>query len=137
MNGKKYVVGFLFTDDAAQVLLIKKNRPEWQVSKINGIGGHIEEGETPAAAMSREFFEEAGVLIKTWEEVLILGGVDWKVYFFRAFSTEKFNEAKSATDEEIFRAIVAGLPTNVISNLNWIVPFCLSDYEFPIKIKEK
>ena len=55
---KKYVVGFLFQGD--KVALIQKNRPAWQKGKLNGIGGHIEENETPLSTVDREFFEELG-----------------------------------------------------------------------------
>jgi 8-oxo-dGTP diphosphatase len=63
-----YVCGFVF-DPLAQVYLIRKLKPDWQKGLLNGIGGKIETadegGEYPASvtAMSREFEEEAGVLI--------------------------------------------------------------------------
>lgn len=57
-----YVVGFAF-DHMNKVWLIRKNKPEWQAGKLNGIGGRIEMGETSRQAMSREFHEEAGVLV--------------------------------------------------------------------------
>lgn len=67
IKGQAYVVGFAF-DYLRRVWLIRKNRPEWQAGKLNGIGGKIEPNETSIEAMSREFMEEAGVLvpIKRW-----------------------------------------------------------------------
>ena len=58
-----YVVGFAFnsTQNFNSVVLINKNRPDWQAGKYNGIGGHIEPGETTYEAITREFDEEAGV----------------------------------------------------------------------------
>ncbi len=38
---KLYVVGFMFTEDEKQVVLIEKKRPEWQAGKLNGVGGKI------------------------------------------------------------------------------------------------
>ena len=35
----KYVVGFMFSPDKQFVALIRKNRPEWQAGKLNGIAG--------------------------------------------------------------------------------------------------
>jgi 8-oxo-dGTP diphosphatase len=67
---KKYVVGFLIS--GSLVSLIKKNRPEWQKGKINGIGGKIEKGETPEQAMKREFYEEAGIRINKWKRFAVL-----------------------------------------------------------------
>jgi 8-oxo-dGTP diphosphatase len=43
----KYVVGFLFNSDTNKVCLIKKNRPQWQKGRLNGVGGHIEDGKAP------------------------------------------------------------------------------------------
>jgi hypothetical protein len=37
----EYVVGFAFDTDG-RVALIRKNRPEWQAGRLNGIGGHVE-----------------------------------------------------------------------------------------------
>lgn len=43
-----------------RVLLVLKDRPEWQKGKYNLLGGKIEEGETPEEAAVRELKEEAG-----------------------------------------------------------------------------
>jgi 8-oxo-dGTP diphosphatase len=61
-SAKRYVVGFYmgFGDDPL-IALIQKKRPKWQEGKFNGIGGHVEETETPFEAMVREFREEAGL----------------------------------------------------------------------------
>lgn len=32
----KYVCGFMFNEDYSEVLLINKNKPEWQKGKKNG-----------------------------------------------------------------------------------------------------
>lgn len=34
-----YVAGLAFSTDLQHVALIKKNRPDWQAGKFNGIGG--------------------------------------------------------------------------------------------------
>ncbi len=43
---KGYVLGFAFDEDYEWVALIKKNRPQWQAGKLNGVGGKIEPNET-------------------------------------------------------------------------------------------
>jgi 8-oxo-dGTP diphosphatase len=43
-----YACGFLFSLDRTRVLLIRKRRPAWQAGRLNGVGGKIEPGETPA-----------------------------------------------------------------------------------------
>jgi 8-oxo-dGTP diphosphatase len=56
----RYVLGFCFDFGYHNVLLIEKSHPAWQAGKLNGIGGKIEEGESPSKAMAREFREETG-----------------------------------------------------------------------------
>lgn len=43
---EEMVLGFVFNKEHTKIALIKKNRPEWQKDKYNGIGGHIEKKET-------------------------------------------------------------------------------------------
>jgi 8-oxo-dGTP diphosphatase len=80
-----YVAGLLFSPSGEHVLLIRKNRPEWQRGKLNGIGGHIEDGEAPLAAMIREFKEETGMTVKNWKHFCNLVGKDWQVEWFKSF----------------------------------------------------
>jgi ADP-ribose pyrophosphatase len=44
--------------DSECVALVKKKKPEWQLGKFNGIGGHVENNETIERANIREFYEE-------------------------------------------------------------------------------
>ncbi len=55
---QRFCVGFLFNPDMSQVVLIRKNRPEWQAGRLNGVGGRLEDGETPLRGMQRKFKEE-------------------------------------------------------------------------------
>lgn len=63
-----YSVGFALSEDGSQVLLLQKGRPAFLAGQWGGVGGHIEEGETPLQAMDREAQEEAD-----------LAGVDWQL----------------------------------------------------------
>ena len=82
---KKYSIGFLIDADN-NVVLIRKNKPEWQAGFLNGVGGHIEEGETPYEAMVREFQEEAGVTFEKWEQFAKLEEEEkYELYCFKAF----------------------------------------------------
>lgn len=127
---KQYVVGFMFNDARDQVVLIKKNRPEWQKGRYNGVGGHVEEGEAPEVAMAREFFEETGVLWPDWEFFAQLRtGDNAEVYFYRAISNEVY-ECRSTTDEQIGLHDVASLfnsswENSYIPNLHWLIPMAL------------
>ena len=118
----EYVAGFLFWGN--DVWLIRKNKPDWQRGRINGIGGKIEFGETPLEAMIREFKEEAGVEIHLWNHYCtITDEKDWKVYFYHAHSGA---ELKTMTDEEVIKCDTRNLPPEVLPNLAWLIPMAMS-----------
>lgn len=60
---KQYVVILLFNEQHDRVLLIRKNRPQWQAGKLNGLGGKVEPSETPHHAATRELKEEAMIIV--------------------------------------------------------------------------
>lgn len=125
---RRYVVGFLVDFTGETVVLIDKNRPKWQRGRLNGIGGHIEQGESPAEAMRREFREEAGLDIDDWTERVVLTGVDgsWSVHFFvAARPRSEVLLARTTSDERVSRHYVRRLPDQVIRNLRWLIPLCL------------
>lgn len=131
MMHNRYVCGFLFSENGTLVWLIRKNRPQWQAGRLNGIGGHIEVDETPEQAMTREFEEEAGSRIEDWERILILTGPGFEVSFFRSFvkgDWAKFaDSANTKTDEEVVFAPVHSIPSDALPNLKWIIPMMLDD----------
>jgi 8-oxo-dGTP pyrophosphatase MutT (NUDIX family) len=57
----EYVCVYADGADEQHVLVIHKNRPDWQKGKINLPGGHMEKGETPEVAAIRELKEETGL----------------------------------------------------------------------------
>lgn len=128
----EYVNGFLFDRERTRVVLIHKTKPEWQKGLYNGVGGKIEEGETPAEAQRREFKEEAGLDLDGWQQYVTLAGGDFAVHFFRAFSDlEHIQAIRSETEEQVYLFHLddlADLPT--IPNLQWLIPMALSiDYD--------
>lgn len=97
-----YVLGFAFSENGAQVLLLQKARPAWARSKWNGIGGHVEVGETFLQAMVREFEEESGLIwpASCWEAVGELGDeTHFRVLVYAAAGD--ISLAKSMTDEPV------------------------------------
>ncbi len=97
---KEYVIGFVFDEFKEQVLLILKERPEWQKGKYNGLGGLIEENESPKQAMIRECKEECGLYIEDWEHVLTLSCPNLLLNYYRTFvEMAIFELACSQTDE--------------------------------------
>ncbi len=125
-----YVVGFAFDEGpylyriGGEVALIRKARPDWQKGRLNGIGGHIEEGESSPEAMVREFKEETGVEIVDWDLFAKLQGSDWSVDFYRAFGID-LTTLKTTTDEEVLVYPVDQLPSDVLPNLRWLIPLSL------------
>lgn len=57
---KKYTVIPLFNKDGSKVLLIKKDRTAF-AGKLNGVGGKIEDNETPEQGAYREIEEETSL----------------------------------------------------------------------------
>ena len=96
----QYVAGFLFSEDRAKVALIRKKRPKWQAGRLNGIGGHVEPGESPPQAMVREFAEETGLQITTWELFATRTGPGFTVRCYVAFS-RFLDTVKTTTDEDV------------------------------------
>ena len=130
-----YVVGFLFSDDRRWVTLIRKNRPDWQAGKYNGVGGKVEVGEAVNDAMVREFHEETGVKTKwtDWKEFALLRGSKGDaIYVFNATSTKHLSFVKTQTDEEIMNILVkhildADEPYPVVPNLPVLIRLALMD----------
>ena len=124
-----YVVGFAFNKDKNKVALIRKNRPEWQDGKLNGIGGHIENDESPIHAMVREFQEETGKLTdkSDWDLVCLMKEEDsFACYVFRSFID--LNNIRTTTDEVVGIYSIDGCyKENKLSNLSWLIPLCLDD----------
>jgi len=123
---KKYTIGIVFDPEFTKVLLIEKNRPEWQKGKLNFPGGHIEDGETSEQCIRREFIEELGLdmPIKDWSKIGRI--VNYKNYYVDIFTavTDADFVPKNETDEKAdWYNCILTLPVNVISNLRWLVPY--------------
>ncbi|HEX7017953.1 MAG TPA: NUDIX domain-containing protein [Patescibacteria group bacterium] len=123
----KTALGFIFTPDFKQVLLIGKNRPQWQVGKINGVGGKCEANESFEECISREVKEEANVLIPPakWREIATLHWQEWEAKVLAAIWSGSVNEVKSLTDEKVAWFPVSQLPSNVMANLKWLIPLSI------------
>lgn len=62
---------FIENDDKILVLC-KAKKDSFGYGKINGVGGHIEQGEEPFEAALREVHEEAGISVKDLDLAAIL-----------------------------------------------------------------
>jgi 8-oxo-dGTP diphosphatase len=132
----EYVVGFRIDPNKGRVVLVRKEKPAWQRGFLNGVGGKIEEGETPEQAISREFWEEAGVEVTDWEKTIVLTGEKFQVSFFRSFGDVE--SVRAMTDEKIVVHHIGDLSAlAVIPNLRWLIPMQLDDtLLWPVHIKD-
>jgi len=130
----KMVVGFPFYDFDL-VYLIRKNRPEWQAGKLNGIGGHVEEGETAIDAMIRECAEETGILVTDWTHVCVMKGED---FYLDVFTTQLplGIAMETKTDEQIVRCSIHRLCfEQTIPNTRFLVSMCREHLDNPHSFK--
>ena len=96
---KKYTLGIAIAYDS--VIMVRKNRPEWQKGKLNFIGGKIEEEESARDCMIREFYEETGVSIDEWKFIGTMEREgDFIVYVYLTNDLRALG-AKTTEDEEI------------------------------------
>jgi len=152
----RYVLGFCYNAEAScretqigtsgfeMVLLIRKNKPNWQRGKLNGVGGKIEKGEHSRQAMTREFQEETGVVInpKKWSYFACMKGNGFEVHCFAIADKQAFSEAQTIADEKIERHSVLWVAssTEVIPNLKFLVPMgadALYDPNFSLIVQQQ
>jgi len=136
----KFVLGFMFSTNLKDVLLIHKKRPEWQKDKLNGIGGKIDNFNEllhPELAMEREFKEETGIEFSKWKQFCAMNfGSNDGLYalivfcFYTVVPKDFFYSAKSLTDEKlcIVKIDELGLcKIKPIDNLHWLIPLALNE----------
>lgn len=132
----QYCVGFAFTPGLKSLALIRKNRPDWQAGKLNGIGGKVESGEDGRIAQVREFFEETGVKteLSDWSYLGDILGSNSIVHVFTA-EHELFKSVGTKTDEIVRLVDPLFLPSDVLPNLRWLVPAAMNYLMAPPDLK--
>jgi 8-oxo-dGTP diphosphatase len=128
-----------------RVILIRKNRPDFQKGKWNGIGGKLEANESPLDAMVREFREETGIVTQPtdWQLTLSMTGAaddantkqGFCVWYYRTF-VSVFPTIQQTTDELVNIKYVDELyDTPTLDNMKWILPLQLtSNLTFPLHL---
>jgi len=105
-----FVLGFLFSPALDKVVLLRKNRPPWQKGYLNGVGGHVEQNESPLQAMNREAKRE----IDYNGHWTYFGRIENKIRgglidcFYSIYPNENLN-VKSNTDEEAMIVITESI----------------------------
>lgn len=132
-----YTVGFAFSTDLKEIVLIRKLRPSWQAGQLNGVGGQVE-GESIRHCVAREFTEEAGVFVPTSRWHLFRKNIfpekRTQVYFFAVVLTdEELAQIRTCTDEEVVILRVADLALTpyLVYNLSFLIPEALAWINYP------
>jgi 8-oxo-dGTP diphosphatase len=136
MKMNHFVLGLVFNQTKDKVLLIEKRRPAWMAGKWNGIGGHIEEDETPMQAMKRECLEEIGVARCDFEHKITFVCPGGTVYVFAAICSGNRIPYKQIEDEQLSIWSIPGPEGLTMENLRWIIPLCLSSVQFPVLLQQ-
>jgi len=136
------VLGFAFDDAEKEVVLIQKQRPEWQKGYLNGIGGKVEKDEQPYDAMVREFKEETGITCNNWQFCGRFSCDGGLVYLYKKhFSIAELDYIDgriSADGETINKRRVDNLRQagpRPLDNLHWIIPLLLDNIQYPFYLK--
>lgn len=108
MKKHKYVLNAIFSRDMDKVLVIKKNRPEWQSGKFNLIGGRVEDTDKSTAhAVIRETKEECGIDISEadiYYSGTLLSSSDEEEHEVECFVTitDEIYNSTTTTDELVY-----------------------------------
>lgn len=133
---KEFCLGFAFPTvelSREEVVLIRKEKPDFQKGKLNGIGGKVENGETGVGAMVREFREETGVdtLAEEWKHVCTFIIEDCHIHVFTSNHC-RFGACRTMEEEQIMIRQVSSLWSYYkMENLGWLVPMCLTALQNP------
>ena len=130
--GKDYVLGFMFSEDHDHVVVIEKNKPEWQKGKLNVPGGKVDSGEKPIEAVIREFREETGYETRSgdWSHFARMVSMSLDDPFVvDCFVTTGDVQLVSTTAEErvmlLHMGDISNLCHKTIENLPWLLHMAL------------
>ena len=140
---KFYVMGFVFNKAKDRVLLIRKNKPEWQAGHWNGVGGKInvigiapDFDKSPLVAIRREVKEETGVVGYDWKHCITFTCPGGTVFVFSAISDYEEIMYEQLETEQLDVSPVDALPNLIMPELKWIIPVCLSSIQFPLIVQQ-
>lgn len=137
-----------------EVLLVLKDKPEWQAGRLNLCGGKIEPGETPIEAAERELKEESGLdaidmhvcgkMIGTAGNTI--DGEDWIVWCLRcdllwdvyikprAIETEKVDWYKHWDNKRLMPNLKVIIPLLLMDITGWTITDQTTELKFPYKL---
>lgn len=123
-----FTLGIIFSPSLEYVYLIRRDHPDSQKGKLNGVGGKVEPGETVGACMAREAVEECGYSGK-WTRFGIKEGhtLGWGAYECHLYysimppDAEEPHTTESQPIERIRLNDIPALREQVIPPLNLII----------------
>jgi len=119
-----YCLGFMFSFDRRSVLLIEKQRPDWQAGLLNGIGGRVEQAEHVDASMVREFREETGITTVEADWLRFAALRQDEVFTVQCYlAMGDIYAAKTMTDERVLQVSLSDMEDHAtVPNVRWLVP---------------
>ena len=117
-------------DSRDRIALVRKNKPAWQAGRLNGIGGGMEDGESPLASMRREWSEETDTFNPFWCQFATICFNEAVVHFFKASVPElpvltEYNDIGEKLEVWDYSAAVRS--SVVLPNLKWLLPMAFED----------
>ena len=127
----KMVVGFAFNKKASSILLVRKDRPEWQKGCLNGIGGKMEKSESAITAINRECKEETGLVLQWTVGGIMKGrgenGHPFECWIFYAYSDDVYGFKQMESEPlGMYNASLIHYEKR-ITNLDYLIPFGQSE----------
>jgi 8-oxo-dGTP pyrophosphatase MutT (NUDIX family) len=112
------------------ILVIAKQKPAWQLGKLNLIGGKVEPNEPVLDAAVRELKEETGLELHS-NEIELMGeitGETWHIWCYSAVVTHTVLEPQPGEMEKVFWMNWGELKNDprLIPNLKVIIPLMLA-----------
>lgn len=128
---KNYVIVCAHREgDRKNIILVRKNAPDWQVGKLNLPGGKIEENEASGDAAHRELKEETGYEAIKMRLMGYIEDGDSTIFCFKATISKDAGEISPRPEETEqvgwYRWSKIYTSRRLIPNLRVIIPLMLS-----------
>lgn len=113
-----------------RVLLIERQKPDWQEGKLNLVGGKINDDEDLIAAAEREFTEETGLFAmkKTTTKLGLIQGSWGRVHVFSCFLDSGLASYNPLSSKEgavaWYPMYIALRDERLVPNLQVVMPLC-------------
>lgn len=121
-----------------QVVLIERQKKDWQLGCLNLPGGRMNPGETPIEAAYRELEEETGI-VSSLPDIRLLGvmeGEDWIVHVCECPYRRHFNGYEQEAETQCDEGNILTMPwcdaktdSRLIPNLRIVIPYCFARLE--------